>query len=107
MFPYGYSERRLANSSQCKCRLACFGDFQTIHVDNGADFRSNNFKKSCATYGINLEFRPVKTPRYGGHVERLLGTLLKEIHKLPGTAFSSIKNRDEYDSDKNAALTKE
>ena len=79
---------------------------RTIHVDNGADFRSNNFKKSCATYGINLEFRPVKTPRYGGHVERLLGTLLKEIHKLPGTTFSSIKDRDEYDSDKNAALTK-
>lgn len=79
---------------------------KTIHVDNGADFRSNNFQKSCLMYGINLEFRPVKQPRYGGHIERILGTLLKEIHDLPGTTFSSIKERDGYDAEKNATMTK-
>lgn len=79
---------------------------RTIHVDNGADFRSNNFQKSCLTYGINLEFRPVKQPRYGGHIERMLGTLLHEIHDLPGTTFSSIKSREGYDSEKHAAMTK-
>jgi putative transposase len=79
---------------------------KTIHVDNGADFRSENFRQSCLMYGIHLEFRPVKQPRYGGHIERMLGTLAREIHSLPGTTFSSIKERDEYDSDKHAALTK-
>jgi putative transposase len=79
---------------------------RTIHVDNGADFRSNNFQQSCMMYGINMEFRPVKQPRYGGHIERMLGTLLKEIHDLPGTTFSSIKDREGYDSEKHAALTK-
>lgn len=79
---------------------------RTIHVDNGADFRSNNFQKSCLMYGINLEFRPVKQPRYGGHIERMLGTLLHEIHDLPGTTFSSIKSREGYDSEKHAAMTK-
>ena len=79
---------------------------KTIHVDNGADFRSNNFQKSCTTYGIHLEFRPVKQPRYGGHVERIIGTILKEIHDLPGTTFSSIKDREGYDSEKNATMTK-
>lgn len=79
---------------------------KTIHVDNGADFRSNNFQQSCLAYGINLEFRPVKQPRYGGHIERVLGTLLKEIHDLPGTTFSSIKDREGYDSDKHAVMTK-
>lgn len=79
---------------------------KTIHVDNGADFRSNNFQKSCLMYGINLEFRPVKQPRYGGHIERMLGTLLREIHDLPGTTFSSIKDREGYDAEKNAAMTK-
>lgn len=79
---------------------------KTIHVDNGADFRSNNFQKSCLMYGINLEFRPVKQPRYGGHIERMLGTLLREIHDLPGTTFSSIKSREGYDSEKHAAMTK-
>lgn len=79
---------------------------RTIHVDNGADFRSNNFRQSCLTYGINLEFRPVKQPRYGGHIERMLGTLLREIHDLPGTTFSSIKDREGYDAERHAAMTK-
>lgn len=79
---------------------------KTIHVDNGADFRSNNFQQSCLMYGINLEFRPVKQPRYGGHIERVLGTLLREIHDLPGTTFSSIKDREGYDSEKEAVMTK-
>ncbi|MBR7780618.1 DDE-type integrase/transposase/recombinase [Undibacterium sp. LFS511W] len=79
---------------------------KTIHVDNGADFRSNNFQQSCLMYGISLEFRPVKQPRYGGHIERMLGTLLREIHSLPGTTFSSVKARDGYDSEKHATMTK-
>lgn len=79
---------------------------RTIHVDNGAEFRSNNFQKSCLMYGINLEFRPVKQPRYGGHIERLLGTFAREIHGLPGTTFSSTKEREGYESEKHAALTK-
>lgn len=79
---------------------------KTIHVDNGADFRSNNFQKSCLTYGIGLEYRPVKQPRYGGHIERAIGTILREIHDLPGTTFSSIKDRKGYDSEKEAVMTK-
>ena len=77
-----------------------------IHVDNGPDFRSDNLKKSCENHSINLEFRPVKRPHYGGHIERLLGTLLKEIHDLPGTTFSNIKARDSYNSEKEAVMTK-
>lgn len=78
----------------------------TIHVDNGSDFRSDGFMRSCQQFGIDLQFRPVKAPKYGGHVERVLGTILKEVHSLPGTTFSSIKDRDEYKSDKHAAMTK-
>jgi len=78
---------------------------ETIHTDNGADFRSGNFKKSCLLHNIKLEFRPVKQPQYGGHIERVLGTFLKEIHNLPGTTFSNIKEREGYDSEKNAVMT--
>lgn len=82
------------------------GLMTTIHVDNGTDFRSESFRNSCMMYNIRLEYRPVKQPRFGGHIERLLGTMMKEIHALPGTTFSSIKERDEYDSEKHAAMTK-
>lgn len=83
-----------------------WGKPSKIHVDNGGEFRSDNFRQSCLMHDINLEFRPVRQPQYGGHIERLLGTFLFEIHSLPGTTFSSIKDRDEYDSDKHSAMTK-
>ena len=82
-----------------------WGIMDKIHVDNGSDFRSDNFRRSCEMYGINLEFRPVKRPKFGGHIERILGTFLKEIHNLPGTTFSNVKERDGYDSDKHACIT--
>lgn len=78
-----------------------------VHADNGPDFRSKSLRQSCEMHSIDLEFRPVKVPRYGGHIERLQGTLLREIHDLPGTTFSSIKDRGEYDSEKRAVMTKD
>lgn len=79
----------------------------TVHVDNGPDFRSDDLRKSCSEYGIDLAFRPVKVPRYGGHIERLQGTLLRELHDLPGTTFSSFKDRGDYDPEKHAVMTKD
>jgi Bacterial TniB protein len=36
--------------------------------------------QGCEQYGIELRFRPVRQPNYGGHIERLLGTFAREIH---------------------------
>ena len=78
---------------------------ETIHVDNGADFRAEAVKKAGLAHGINIEFRPVGRANFGGHIERAIGTLMSEIHNLPGTTFSNIKQRGEYDSDANASMT--
>lgn len=78
-----------------------------VHVDNGPDFRSKSLRQSCQMHAVDLEFRPVKQPRFGGHIERLQGTLLREIHDLPGSTFSSIKERGDYDSEKHAVMTKD
>jgi len=83
----------------------CWGVMKTIHLDNAKEFRGNMLKRACEEHGINLDFRPVATPHYGGHIERLLGTLLKEIHGLPGTTFSNPKERGEYKSEDKAAMT--
>lgn len=82
-----------------------YGYPQKIHVDNGADFRSNTLARSCEIHGINLEFRPVARPQFGGHIERLIGTFMKEVHGINGTTFSNIKEKDNYDSEKEATLT--
>lgn len=83
----------------------CWGKMNTIHLDNAKEFRGNMLKKACKNYNINIEFRPVATPHWGGHIERLLGTFAKEIHDLSGTTFSSPSEKKNYDSKKNAALT--
>ena len=77
----------------------------TIHSDNGKDFRSNAVKRACDEYKVTHDFRPVATPHWGGHIERLMKTTNSEIHNLPGTTFSNPKDRDSYDSSKHAAMT--
>lgn len=76
-----------------------------LHMDNAGEFHGNTLQDACAKHGVRVEYRPVKRPHYGAHIERLLGTLMTEIHDLPGTTFSSVKEKGEYDSDKHAAMT--
>lgn len=83
----------------------CWGSPKTIHLDNAKEFKSNTLIKSCENYGISIEYRPIGSPHFGGHIERLLGTFSTEIHELPGTTFSDISKRQNYSSEKNASLT--
>lgn len=83
----------------------CFGVMRALHMDNAAEFRGKMLERACQEYGIEINFRPVATPNYGGHIERLLGTVLREVHALPGTTFSNIKDRKYYDSTGKACFT--
>jgi putative transposase len=83
----------------------CWGFMDRIHTDNAKEFRGHMILRACQEYGIDLQFRPVRQPRYGGHIERLLGTLLKKTHELPGTTFSNTSERGEYDAEGQACFT--
>lgn len=82
-----------------------WGTMAVVHVDNAKEFRGAVLERGCDEYGIDLQWRPAKLPHYGGHIERLMGTMAKEIHKLPGTTFSNPAQRKGYDSEAHAALT--
>lgn len=82
-----------------------WGKPRVIYVDNGAEFHSEALRRGCAQHGIELRYRPMGEPQYGGIIERLIGTFMQHIHTLPGTTFSNIKERGEYDSDGKAILT--
>jgi putative transposase len=88
-----------------KASWPCWGTLSKIHADNAREFRGNTLKKSCKDYNMDLEWRPVKQPRYGAHIERMLGTVLKTVHSLPGTTFSNVQQRGKYDSEGKAVLT--
>jgi putative transposase len=77
----------------------------TIHVDNGADFRSHAFERARRDNGIKIGWRPPGTPHFGGHIERLIGTQMGAVHLLPGSTSSNIEERREYDAKRHATLT--
>jgi putative transposase len=81
------------------------GVMNKIHADNAGEFRGDMLKRACQEYSIDLEWRPVKKPRYGAHIESLIGTFAEKIHQLNGTTFSNPKERGNYDSDKHADMT--
>lgn len=88
-----------------EARWPLAGKPRTIGVDNAREFHSAAFERGCAQHGIAIDWRPPGQPRFGGIVERVIGTLMRLVHALPGTTFSSVKERGKYDSDKAACLT--
>ena len=76
-----------------------------LHVDNGRDFRSRAFQRGCEDAGINIDWRPPGEPRFGGHIERLIGTQMGKLHLLPGTTFSNPDELGEYNSRRHSAFT--
>jgi putative transposase len=83
----------------------CSGLPELLHLDNAAEFHSRALERGCEEHGIKLEFRPRRTPHFGGHIERLVGTTMGALHLLPGTTRSSVVDKRDYDPVRHAALT--
>ncbi|MGN2642438.1 Mu transposase C-terminal domain-containing protein [Nocardia takedensis] len=76
-----------------------------LYTDNAAEFKSEALRRGCDQHGIDIAYRPLGGSHYGGVVERLVGTMMRMVHELPGTTFSNTGARGDYDSDKRAVLT--
>ena len=81
------------------------GSPEAVHADNGADFRSHALAWACREEGIKLIFRPVGAPHYGGHIERLIGTMMGRVHFYPGSTFANPAARQSNKSEHFAAVT--
>lgn len=83
-----------------------FGVMDTLVCDNGAEFHGESLETACLTLGISIQYCPRKQPWFKGPVERLLGTLNRGVaHGVPGTTFSDILEKGDYDAAKNATMT--
>lgn len=82
------------------------GKPRSLYMDNAAEFKSEALRRGCEQHGILLSYRPPGQPHYGGIIERLIGTMMEDIHELPGTTFSNSEDRGDYESEKKAALTR-
>jgi putative transposase len=80
-----------------------FGIPSQVLVDNGPEFHGAALDRGCREYDITLLHRPVARPHYGGHIERLIGTMMGKV--LPGTTDASAAARGGHDSEATAVLT--
>lgn len=82
------------------------GVMRELSMDNGAEFHSLSLEEGCYSLGIEIHYSPRKTPWFKGKIERFQGTLNREVaHIAPGTTFSDIFEKDDYDPVKHAVVS--
>jgi putative transposase len=83
----------------------CYGVPELVVVDNPPEFHSSHFERACLQIGIDIQYAKVLVPWYKGKLERFQGTMNHDLmHGEPGTTFSNILERDEYDPTRHAVV---
>lgn len=83
-----------------------WGEPGTVHADNAGEFRGEMLRAATLDLDMRLEWRPVKHPSYGAHIESMCGTLKEFLDgQIPGTGSRDLKYLQEYDPDKEAVMT--
>jgi putative transposase len=78
---------------------------ELVVVDNPAEFHSSHFEHACLQIGADIQYAKVLVPWYKGKLERFQGTMCHDLmHGNPGTTFSNILERDDYDPSKHAVV---
>lgn len=75
-------------------------------VDNGLEFHSKSLENACYSLGMEIHYAPRKVAWFKGKVERFQGSLNRAIsHGNPGTTFSNIFEKDDYNPSKHAVIS--
>jgi putative transposase len=83
-----------------------YGIPEQITVDNAKEFYSDSFKDACFQLGIDIHYAPRQAAWYKGTMERFYGTVNTELlHEMPGTTFSNIFQKGDYDPKKHALIS--
>jgi len=82
------------------------GLWEKLVTDNGKDFTGANLDDTLAQLGIVRDFAPVGHPWFKGTIERRFRSQNTGlIHGLPGTTFSNMVQRGDYDSGQHACVS--
>jgi putative transposase len=83
----------------------CYGVPELVVVDNPPEFHSSHFERACLQIGADIQYAKVLVPWYKGKIERFQGTMNHDLMQgNPGTTFSNILERDEYDPARHAVV---
>ena len=82
-----------------------YGLFRRLHADQAKPHRSEAFRRACVRNGIDPDVRKPGPAHLGGHIERLIGTMVGKLRLLPGATGSNVLARDGHDAEAEAAMT--
>jgi len=102
ILPKTYVQREFPS---IKNRWECYGVPELVVVDNPPEFHSSHFERACLQIGADIQYAKVLVPWYKGKIERFQGTMNHDLmHGTPGTTFSNIFERDDYDPSRHAVV---
>lgn len=81
------------------------GLMKLLHSDRAKEFTTPVLVRALNNQGVDTFLRPPGRTRFGGHIERLIGTLMGNCKLLPGATHRSPTARGDYDSKASARLT--
>jgi putative transposase len=82
-----------------------YGVMHNLVVDGGLEFYSKSLEQVCLSLNINWIAAPRRTAWFKGRIERFLGTMNRAVaHGVPGTTFSNIFEKGDYDPAKHAVI---
>ncbi len=77
---------------------------ENVVIDNGKDYTSNHFRSICFNLGINMDIVPPFSGECKPHVERVFGTLSRELfEQIPGYIGHNVAQRAEIQARKSFA----
>jgi putative transposase len=83
-----------------------YGVMRNLVVDGGLEFYSTSLEQVCLSLNINWIAAPRRKAWFKGKIERFLGTMNRAVaHGLPGTTFSNIFEKGDYNPAEHAVIT--
>lgn len=82
-----------------------WGIMDAVHADNAKEFHCNMLARAVEQHRFDLYWRPAKNPKYGGHIESLLGTFMEDLRALAGSVGKDKEGRGEHRPEKDASMT--
>ena len=101
--PKTYVRRKYSN---IRNDWGAYGIPEVLVVDNAREFHGRNLQDACHQLGIVLQYSPRGKPWIRTTVERSFRTIATQLHhQMPGTTFSNIIEKADYEPGKTAIIT--
>jgi putative transposase len=95
----------LAKRGLSHVRWPVWGKPAMLEYDQGPENEAAGIQRGLRLYGIAGKRRPVGHPEMHGTIERLIGTMMRQIHERQGSTFANVIARADAEPARVACLT--